>query len=61
MKKESHKLKDLIVSGAIYLQEVGFDVISMWSQAGFLAKALFIFAVLAILFVLGYMLSRAFK
>ena len=33
----------------------------LWSQAGFLAKATFIFAVLAILFILGYMLSRAFK
>ena len=53
--------KDLIVSGAIYLQEVGFDVVSLWSQTGFLAKATFIFAVLAILFILGYMLSKAFK
>ena len=53
--------KDLFVSGAIYLQEVGFDVVSMWSQAGFLAKATFTFAVLAILFILGYMLSKAFK
>jgi len=53
--------KDLIVSGAIYFQEVGFDVVSLWSSGSFLAKALFIFALLAILFVLGYMLSRAFK
>ncbi len=61
MKKESHMSKDLFVSGAIYLQEVGFDVVSLWSQGGFLAKALFIFFVLAILFILGYMLSKAFK
>ena len=53
--------KSLTVSGAIYVQEVGFDVVSIWSQAGFLAKASFIFAVLAILFILGYMLSKAFK
>ncbi|HTG72505.1 MAG TPA: hypothetical protein VMB70_01975 [Terriglobia bacterium] len=54
--------KDLFVSGVIYLQEVvGFDVVSIWSQSGYLAKASFIFAVLAILFILGYMLSKAFK
>ena len=53
--------KDLIVSGAIYVQEVGFDVVSLWSSGSLLAKALFIFVVLAILFILGYMLSKAFK
>ena len=61
MTQGSHMSKDLFVSGAIYLQEVGFDVVSIWSQAGFFAKATFIFAVLAILFILGYMLSKAFK
>ena len=62
MKKESQMSKDLFVSGVIYLQEVvGFDVVSIWSQSGYLAKASFIFAVLAILFILGYMLSKAFK
>ena len=53
MKKESHMV--------IYLQEVGFDVVSMWSQSGYFARSSFIFAVLAILFILGYMLSKAFK
>ena len=53
--------KDVFVSGAIYLQEVGFDVVSLWSSGSVLAKASFIFAVLAILFILGYMLSKAFK
>jgi hypothetical protein len=43
------------------LQEVGFDIVSMWGQMGFLAKGVVILIVLAGLFLLVCVISRLLK
>lgn len=43
------------------LQEVGFDIVSMWSQMGFLAKGILVLLALAPLFLTGLFIWWAAK
>jgi hypothetical protein len=41
------------LAGLMFLQEVGFDVVSMWSQMGYLAKGVIIVLGLLVVFAIG--------
>jgi hypothetical protein len=43
------------------LQEVGFDIVPMWGQMGFVAKGVVILIALAGLFLLVFLISRLLK
>jgi hypothetical protein len=43
------------------VQEVGFDIVSLWDQGGFLLKAVALVFVLAVAFLIGVLVSRAVK
>ena len=44
--------------GFLLLQEVGFDVLTMWSQMGFLAKAVVIILFIMSAWSIGVMIDR---
>jgi hypothetical protein len=48
----------LSVFGRMLLQEVGFDVVSMWNQFGYLAKSAVIFLVLAVAGIILLIIAR---
>ena len=43
------------------VQEVGFDIVSIWDQGGFLLKAVAVVFILVVAFLIGVLVSRAFK
>ena len=45
----------------MFLQEVGFDVVSIWSQTGFLAKGTFLLIALGAVFLVSLIIWRVIK
>jgi hypothetical protein len=47
--------------GLLFLQAVGFDIVSMWSQMGYIAKGVVIACVLMPLCAVGFLISKVLK
>ena len=43
------------------VQEVGFDIVSIWDQGGYLLRAVALIFILVVAFLIGVLVSRAFK
>ena len=47
--------------GLILLQEVGFDIVSIWSHMGYLAKGVLVLAPLTVVCLAAFAISRMLR